>query len=108
GGKFTWKKQPFVLPKGGRKFVFVKASGTRERMDFHPRHRAGFHQEAKGKRAPAENVRLLNPADRRKSRLDESHQIIRYLVRLKNIRSKTQVRRSKLRICGLNGDDWNL
>src|SRR5207247_7455797 len=57
--------------------------------------------------ASAENVGFLDSADGRQPRLHQSNQIIRYLVRLKNVRGETEIRRSKPRIRRLDTYDWD-
>src|SRR6478672_8349044 len=96
--RFTCKREPLVLPTAARKLFFVTASQTCEGLMFNAAIRSGFIQMR------IANVRLLDAAERCKPRLDEPHEIICDLVRLKDVRSETQVRGSNLRTCVLNGD----
>ena len=70
--------------------------------------RSGFIQMRMAKVRPPRMSAFWTPPTAVKSRLDQAHEIIGHLVRLKDVRSETQVGRGKLRIGGLNRDDRDL
>ena len=100
-GQIHLKQRTFGAADRGEIIVSRKRAAHLGRADVQRRHPVRLHPDAHGKGAAAENVGFLHAADRGQTRLDQSHEIIGYLVRLKNVRSKTQISGSELRIGGL-------
>ena len=74
------------------------------RIDAERRQPVGLQPDAHGECAAAQQVRALHAFERGEARLHNARQIIGDLIRLQQVRGKTQVGGGELRVGGLNVD----
>ena len=101
------QKRAFGAADGRQVVISRKRTLNVARANIQCRHPLRFHPDAHGKGTTAENIRLLHSTDGGQTWLDQTHQIIGHLVRLKNVGCKTKVSRRKLGISCLDCYDRN-
>ena len=102
------KKRAFGASDGREIIVLGQRVPNIRGADVERSHPLRLHPDAHGEGAAPEDIRRLHASDGGQTRLHQADEIIRYLVRLENVRGETQIGRSDLGIGRLNRDDRDL
>src|SRR6266550_4098097 len=107
-GQVDLQERTFCAANGREIIISCECTADLRRTYVQSRHPVRLHPHTHGESASSENIRLLHATDCRQPRLYQTHEIISDLVRLKDIRSETQICGSKSRIRRFDIDHWNL
>ena len=84
------------MADGGKKIIRRQRHAHLVRADVVSREAVGLEPDAHRERATAEDVRFLHAFERGEARLHDAREVIGDLIRLQNVRGKTQVSRREL------------
>ena len=107
-GQVDLEQRALRVADGGKVIVLASAVRTSDGLMLSAAIRSGFIQTRMAKVRPPRMSAFCTPPIAVRRGWTSANEVVRHLVRLKNIGGKAQVGRGKLGVRRLNGDDRNL